>query len=85
MPCILSAWCADTTVYGHYAFCKIKYKYGVQTDNCVYNFNAVDNSMHGLIIHTIRTEAIAVVVEQDSGVRTLQKIGVNRNQLNKSV
>ena len=49
MPCILSAWCTDTTVYGHYAFCKIKYKYGDQTDNCDYNFNAVDNSMHGLI------------------------------------
>ena len=36
MPCILSAWCTDTTVYGHYTFCKIKYKYGDQTDNCDY-------------------------------------------------
>ena len=85
MPCILSARCTDTTVYGHYAFCKIKYKYGQQTDSCVYNFNAVDNSMHGLIIHIIRTEAIAVVVEQGGGVRTLQKFGVDRNQRNKSV
>ena len=85
MPCILSAWCTDTTVYGHYAFCKIKYKYGDQTDNCDYNFNAVDNSMHGLIIRTIRTEAIVVVVEQGGGVRTLQKFGVSRNQWNKSV
>ena len=85
MPCILSAWCTDTTVYGHYAFCKIKYKYGEQTDDCVYNFNAVDNSMHGLIIHTIRTDAIAVVVEQDGGVRTLQTFGVNKNQRNKSI
>ena len=77
-------------VYGHYGvrtlhFCKIKYKYGDQTDNCVYNFNAVDYSMHDLIIHTIRTEAIAVVVEQGGGVRTLQKFGVNRHQRNKSV
>ena len=55
---------------GHYAFFKIKYKYGEQTDNCV---------------HTINTEAIAVVVEQGGGVRTLQKIGVNRNQQNKSI
>ena len=85
MPCILSAWCTDTTVKGHYAFCKIKYKYGDQTDNCDYNFNAVDNSMHALIIHTIETEAIAVVVEQGGGVRTLQKFGENRNQRNKSV
>ena len=85
MPCILSAWCTDTTVYGLYAFCKIKYKYGDQTDNCVYNFNAVEYSMHGLIIHIIRTEAIAVVVEQGGGVRTLQKFGINRNQRIKSV
>ena len=73
MPCILSAWCTDTTVYGHYAFCKIKCKYRDQTDNYDYNFNAVDNSMHDLIIHTIRIEAIVVVVEQGGGVRTLQK------------
>ena len=85
MSCILSAWCTDTTVYGHYAFCKIRYTYGDQTDNYDYNFNAVENSMHGLIQHTIRTEAIAVVVEQGGGVRTLQKFGVNRNQRNKSV
>ena len=45
----------------------------------------MDNSMHGLIIHTIKTEAIVVVVEQGGGVRTLQKFGVNRNQWNKSV
>ena len=49
------------------------------------NFNAVDNSMYGLIIHTIRTEAIAVVVKQGGGVRTLQKFGENRNHPNKSV
>ena len=85
MPCILSAWCTDTTMYGHYAFRKIKYKYEVQTDNCDYNFNAVDNSMHGLIIHTIRTVAIVVVAERGGGVRTLQKFGVNINQRNKSV
>ena len=41
--------------------------------------------MNGLVIHTIRNEAIAVVVEQGGGVRTLQKFGVNRNQRNKSV
>ena len=35
----------------------------------MYNFDAVDNSMYGLITHTIRTEAIAVVVEQAGGVR----------------
>ena len=70
----------DTTL-----FCKIKYKYGDQTDNCHYKFNAVDNSMHGLIKHTIRIEAIAVVVEQGGGVRTLQKFGENRNQRKKSV
>ena len=85
MPCILSAWCTDTTVYGYYVFCKIKYKYGDQTDNCVYSFNAVDNSMQGIILHTIRSEVISVVVEQVGGVRTLQKFGVNRNQQNKSV
>ena len=85
MPCILSVWCTDATVYGHYAFCKIKSKYGDQPDNCDNNFNVVDNSIHGLIIHTIRIEAIAVVVEQAGGVRTLQKIVVNRNQPNKSV
>ena len=84
MPYTSSAWCTDTTVYGHYAFCKIKNKYGDQRDNCNYKFNAVDNSMHGLVIHTIRTEAIAVVVEQGGGVLTLQKFGVNRNQRNKS-
>ena len=80
MPCILSAWCTDTTVYGHYAFCKIKYKHGGQTDDWDYNFDAVGNSIHGQIIHTIRTEAIAVVVEQGGGVWTLQKFGVNRYQ-----
>ena len=85
MPCILRAWCTDTMVYGHYAFCKIKYKYGDQTDNCDFNFNAVDNSMHGLIIHTIKTVFIVVVAEQGGGVRTLQKCGVNRNQRKKSV
>ena len=75
----------DATVYGHYAFRKIKYKYGDQTDNCDYNYNAVDNRMHSLIIHTIRTEAIARVVEQGGGVRTLQKFCENRIQRNKLV
>ena len=32
----------------------------------------------GLIIHTIRTEAIAAVVEQGGGVRTLQKYCENK-------
>ena len=41
--------------------------------------------MHGLFIHTIRTEAKAVVVEQGGGVQTLQKFGENRIQQNKSV
>ena len=39
----------------------------------------------GLTIHTIRTEAIAVVVEQGGGVRTLQKYCENKIQRNKSV
>ena len=69
-------------LYGHYAFCKIKYKDGDQTDNCDYNFNAGDNSMHDLIIHTIWTEAIVVVAEQGGGVRTIQEFGENRNQRN---
>ena len=41
--------------------------------------------MHGLIIHTIRTEATVVVVEQGGGVRTLQKsvkqISISQMQL----
>ena len=41
--------------------------------------------MHGLIIHTIRTEAIDIFVEQGGGVRTLQKFGENRNQQSKLV
>ena len=50
-----------------------------------YNFNAVDNGVHGLIIHTIRTEAKDIFVEQGGGVRTIQKFGENRNQRNKLV
>ena len=38
----------------------------------------------GLLIHTIRTDAIAVVVEQGGGVRT-RKYCENSNQRNKSV
>ena len=75
----------ECLVYGHYAFCKIKCKYGDQADNYDYNFNVVNNSMYGLIIPTIRTEAIVVVVEQGGGVRTLLEFAVNRNQWNKSV
>ena len=80
----------ECLVYEHYGvrtlrFLQNQVKYGEQTDNSVYNFNAVDNSMHGLIIHTIRSQAIAVVVEQGGGVRTLQKFGLNINQRNNSV
>ena len=72
-------------MYGNYTFCQTKCKCVDQADNCHYKFNVVDNSIHGLIIHTIRTVAIALVDEHVGGVRTLQNFGESRHQRNKSV